>query len=454
MKPAIKVITFTLFLGFICAISSNAQVSKKYRFSKGKWVEVTASDTVRFPARGVMAMSGSGTLQADTTLDVSASVFPPYFYSPVIFDLYDLRMAGDSALPAVSDDPVTSWVDNRLALDKRFRQFKQRYMIDNPPLVKYNINTLPEAPKQYRAFVDPTKASITVEEIVIDPNAVKGEVDPVDIDKKHWLHDFNGLVQFSQAYNSPNWYQGGNNNLNMIINAIYNVKLNQAFHPKLLFENTIQYKLAMNNAPEDSLRDYSISEDIFQINTKFGVKAMKRWYYSATLQFKTQLLDNYTTNTDDLTASFLSPGELNLGLGMTYSYENTSKKFSFDASVAPLSYNLKICTNKDIDETLFGIKEGHTSVSQIGSNIDCKMVWKLARNITFNSRLTAFTDYSYVQGDWENTMSFAINRFLSTQIYVHLRYDSTMPRPEDSKWHKWQLKEILSFGFSYKIGTV
>jgi hypothetical protein len=327
-------------------------------------------------------------------------------------------------------------------------------MVDHPDDVRYNINDLPEAPKRYRAYVDPATARINVEEISVDKKDVVNDVKPLEVKRKNWIHDFTGLVQFSQAYNSPNWYQGGNNNLNAIVNGVYNVKLNQTFHPNLLFENTIQYKLAMNSAPDDSLRNYSISEDLLQINSKFGIKARKSWYYSATLQFKTQLLNNYKKNTRDMQASFLSPGELNIGLGMTYSYETPKKNFTVNASLAPLSYNLKTCINNKIDETTMSIKAGRNIANQFGSNIDCKMVWQIAYNIKLTSTLTAFTDYSYIQGDWENTLAFTINRFLSTQIYVHLRYDSTTARADDSAWHKWQLKEVLSFGFSYTIGTV
>lgn len=451
MNTRSLVLTLSLIAVAACSATADAQVTKKYRFVNGKWEEVRP-ETVEV----AKTAPDIEPLVVDTTLNVSSNTFPTYFYAPVIFDSYDLKLQPDSISTtshAKDSDPL-KWATDRIQVNERFRAFKQRYMIDNPDRIEYNINTLPEAPKQYRAYVDPKKATITIEEIKIDPNHVKKDVKPVDLKKVNWLHTFDGLIQFSQAYNSPNWYQGGNNNLNMIVNGIYNVKLNQAFHPNLFFENTIQYKLAMNSAPDDSLRNYSISEDLFQINTKFGIKAAKRWYYSATLQFKTQLLTNYKTNTNDLTASFLSPGELNLGLGMTYTYATPSKKFSVDASFAPLSYNLKMCTNKRIDETIYGIKPGHTSVSQYGSNLDCKMSWNIAYNINFTSRLTAFTDYSYLQGDLENTLSFSINRFLSTQIYVHLRYDSTTVRTDDSKWHKWQLKEILSFGFAYKIATV
>lgn len=185
-----------------------------------------------------------------------------------------------------------------------------------------------------------------------------------------------------------------------------------------------------------------------------GYKASKRWYYSTNVSFKTQLLNNFKPNSHDLKSSFLSPGELNVGIGMTYNYVNPKKTIKFDASISPLSWNMKTCTSSRMDETAFGIKEGHTTVSEIGSSAEGKLSWDICDNINLRSRLFVFSDYSYIQSDWENTISFAINRFLSTQIYVHMRYDSSTPAVEDSDWHKFQLKEILSFGFSYKFSTI
>jgi hypothetical protein len=72
-------------------------------------------------------------------------------------------------------------------------------------------------------------------------------------------------------------------------------------------------------------------------------------------QFKTQLLNNYKTNTNDLTSAFLSSSDLTVGLGMTYSIANTKKTLDFTAAIAPLSYNLKTCINRHIDPTTFGI---------------------------------------------------------------------------------------------------
>lgn len=437
-------------LAAMFTIGSTADAQTQYKFVDGEWVAQAVeilgpgSDNIE-PSVDALSLLA----ERDSLPDVSALTFPQWFYLPTVFEDYDMHL-GNVNLDEVklSDD----WLENLNATRLRGRQFKQRYMIDNASDVRYNIATLPEAPKQYIAVVDPSKVSITVEEVVVDPQALKDDVKEVEIKRVNWLHDFSGLIQFSQAYNSPNWYQGGNNNLNMIINAIWNVKLNPAYHPNLLFENTVAYKLAMNSAPDDSLRNYSISEDLFQINSKFGVKALKNWYYSATLQFKTQLLNNYRTNTYDLAAAFMSPAELNIGIGMTYTL--SGKNFNFNASIAPLSYNLKTCLNDRLNVTAFGIEEGHKTVSQIGSNIDCKLTWNIAHNIALVSHLTAFTNYSYLQSDWENTLSFTINKFLSTQIYAHLRYDSQGARFEDTRWRKWQVKEILSFGFAYKISTI
>ena len=52
-----------------------------------------------------------------------------------------------------------------------------------------------------------------------------------------------------------------------------------------------------------------------------------------------------------------------------------------------------------------------------------------------------------MQGDWENTFDFVINKYLSTRLYAHLRYDNSVDKHKD--WKYWQFNEVLSFGFNY-----
>ncbi len=382
--------------------------------------------------------------------------FPPSFFGPVVYISYELLDSidmMDMKGSGVEQGPL-EWIDREVDMANRMKHLKQNYIINNPCQVKYNIESLPAPPKKFVAEVDPSTYRITVTDVEVKKESLAQTVAPEEVKRVNWLQSFNGSLQFSQAYISPNWYQGGNNNLNMIANAIYNVKLNQTFYPNLLFDTTVQYKLGLNNAPDDELRDYSISEDVFHAYSKFGLKAAKSWFYSLNVDFKTQLFNGYKKNSEDLKAAFLSPAELNIGLGMTYSYANADKKLNFDASIAPLSYNLKVCANSRMDETSFGIDAGKKTVSQVGSSAECKLSWKLSYNITYTSRFFLFSDYSYVQGDWENKLNFDVNQFLSTQIYVHLRYDSSTVKLPDTDWNHWQLKEILSFGFNYKFSTI
>ena len=387
-----------------------------------------------------------------TVLAHTRPVVPKLFFAPPVFK--SVLYLDSLAIAAPEHDygfgNAYQWLDEAQWQYDLMTQLSQNYMINNPDRVKYNLQTLPVPPKNFYAFVDPVTTSIVLAEVPVKPTE-----DGLGLEKerKNWIKDFVASLQFSQAYISPNWYQGGTRNLNMIAQAIYNVKLNQKFHPRYMFEATVQYKLGMNSAPDDTIRSYNISEDLFQANAKFGLKATKRWYYSTNVSFKTQIFNSYPSNSRKMRAAFMSPGELNVGVGMTYNRQNQRKTFSVNASISPLSWNLRTCINMQLDPRDMNIDNGHRSINDVGSNIEATLDWHITYNIHYTSRLFAFTDYDYIQGDWEHTISFDITKFLSTQIYAHLRYDSNTPQSEDTGWKKFQFKEIFSLGFNYKFAS-
>jgi len=388
----------------------------------------------------------SDTVPIIPTIPLSNNVFLPSVFTG--YELLDTL----SAVPKRpnSDNPALEWINRQTEMDNLTANLMQTYMVRHPELVRYNINDLPEPPKFYHAEIDPTTAKLVITEIEVTPDASSADAAAPEV-RKHWIHNFDLALQFSQAYISPNWYQGGNSSLNMIADALWTVKLNQAIHPKLKFETSVRAKVSIMSAPDDTLRSYNVTENLLQINSLFGYKAAKRWYYSLNLLFKTPIIHSYTSNTTTMTAAIFSPGELNAGLGMTYNYANKKDTFKFDASISPLSYNLKTVTNSRIDETIHGLEAGRRSLSSFGSSAEFNLTWKITYNIIYASKLFVFTDYDYMQGDWQNSLTFNINRFLSTRLYFDMRYDSTTPRFEESKWHKWQVKEVLSIGFNYKI---
>lgn len=387
---------------------------------------------------------------------VITTTLPTYYLRPAVFDKLhiqdSLRISTTPVVYLVPDEPeIGGWINEDAFRNDMMNRVRQNYIVNNPDLIIYNEAHLPEPPKQFTATVDPETAKIVISEVIPEFKAQPNL--EVVFGKTHWLKEFNINLQFSQAYVSPNWYQGGNNSLNALASVFYKVKLNPTYHKNLLFENTFQYKLGLMNAPDDELRNYSISEDLFQWNMTAGYKSTKRWYYSMNAQLKTQFLNSFKKGTNNLKAAFMSPAELNVGLGMTYNYTNPKKTLTFDASISPLSWNMKTCTNHRMDVTSFGIKKGHNTVHEIGSSAEGKLSWQICENIALRSRLFIFSDYDYVQSDLENTLMFTINKFLTTQIYVHMRYDTSADRNADDDWSKFMLKEILSFGFTYKFST-
>lgn len=354
-----------------------------------------------------------------------------------------------NSLPSILQYERPFWFENALRTRSSQEDLLYSSMIDNPLSIDYAYWDLPTPPvllvedRSYLAFINKQEVVEASENDALIPEVI--------IKKKYWLHTVNAMLQFSQAYVSANWYQGGNSYLSMLFGFNWKVNLNQVYHPNILFQSNLSYKLAFTSNPKGSYHKYNISEDNFQYNLNTGLKAAKDWYYSLNLQFKTQLFNNFDQSSNVRTASFLSPGDLNLGLGMSYNHANKLKTFQFTLIISPLSYNLKTCISDKVDHLTYNIPVDKKTKSEIGSNIEFNMEWMITSNISYKTKLFTFTDYHYFLGDWQNTFNFEINKFLSTQIFVNLRYDGSSE--SYGKWKKFMMKEILSFGLSYNFST-
>lgn len=360
------------------------------------------------------------------------------------------RIINADSFDILGADAMPGWLRNALTFERIQQDFIYRRMLAHPKEITvayWDLPVPPRLPEEDLSFGAYIK-SLNLPDVEVDKAVLPDE----ELSRKHWLHNVNAGLQFSQAYLSPNWYQGGNNHISAIGNFYWNVTLNPVYHKKFLFQSTLQYKLGVYSNPKEEIHSYSISEDLLQYNLNMGLKAVHNWYYSFNMLFKTQMLNNYERTSTTRKAAFMSPGEFNIGLGMTYSKVSKDKRFQMNVAISPISYNLKTCINSLVDPTQYHIDAGKKSASEIGSNTEVNINWQLTSNINLKSRVFLFTDYSYFLGDWENTISFAINRFLSTQIYVHARYDSSSQIYSD-KWKHLMLKEILSFGLSYTFST-
>lgn len=399
-------------------------------------VEETYPDSLAgLPHDSVAAISGP----------LSETLFLPALYMPYRTDIKPIVIS--VATVSKPSSPSLRWIkdaESALALSDLIRQ---THAINHPGDVHLNLYSLPEPPKAFILTADPETATFVFSEVTPTVSVEDIEIAPADFKKQHWLNKFNINLQFSQAFISPNWYQGGNSSLNLIADFSYQSNLNTKFHPNLLFENFFQWRTALQTVRDDPHRKYALTENRFQINSKFGYKAAHNWYYTITGVLKTPIFNGYKSGTQTRTASFFSPGELNIGAGMTYNLSVRDGKFTLGVTLSPISYNLKTCIDSKIDETSFGIKQGRKAFHSYGSAVEVTWNWTICYNVNYSSRIFAFTNCKYFQGDWQNQFQFTINRFLTANLNVDLRYDTSAS--SNPYWHKLQLRELFSLGFTH-----
>jgi len=259
-----------------------------------------------------------------------------------------------------------------------------------------------------------------------------------------WFRKANSLLQFSQNMASENWYQGGNSTMSVL--GILTGQLNYDNKKFIQWENYGEWRMGFNSVFNDptALRTVNTNDDNFKINSKLGLKAGGNWFYSGSVDFSTQFFKNYkSVSSTDLKSSFLTPVRLNIGMGLDYKYDKI-----FSLMVSPVSYKYIFVNDiVNVSPNLFGIKSGEHVLSEIGSSFKAQFSYSPFRELQLDSRLNFYTNYQKVEIDWEIVGNFTINRYLSTRLSLNPRYDNTIIGEKP----RLQFKELLSFGFSYKL---
>ncbi len=337
---------------------------------------------------------------------------------------------------------ITPSVNIDRAVNRQLLSFYLAY----PNVVKRNETDLQGLePLAERMQVKKTKKE-DVKSLIEAPSSVRqvSESDLLIMKPNFWNIGGNGYVQASQNYLSDNWYKGGESNVSLISGLVWQFNYNDK--QRLQFENKLEWKLGFVTAPSDTVHQYKTNDDMLRFTSKLGYKAFKNWYYTLSGEFKTQIFSKYETNSDKLISTFLAPAELNIGLGMDYKYK---KDGVCDLSVLinPLNYSRYSVASDRVDPTKFNIEEGKRVSNQFGSRLETTLKWSLVRSLLWDSRLSYTTNYEKVLAEWENTFTFTMNKYFSTKLFVHVRFDDSVKRTDNESF--FQLQELMSLGFNY-----
>jgi hypothetical protein len=109
-----------------------------------------------------------------------------------------------------------------------------------------------------------------------------------------------------------------------------------------------------------------------------------------------------------------------------------------------------LANDKIVNPSQFNVEAGKRRASLFGSEITANVTWKIRDNLTYRTKFDYFTTYEKVIMNWENTFEFKFNRYLSTKVFLHGRFDDGVKLTDDNRTY-FQFKEMLTFGLSYTI---
>ena len=250
--------------------------------------------------------------------------------------------------------------------------------------------------------------------------------------------------KMTETYLSPNWYQGGKSNINILSSLTFDANYNDK--KNISFDNRLEAKVGFN---KNAGADIQSNADLLRVTSKLGVKAIDAWNYTAQFQAYTQMMQNFDSN-NNLKSRFLAPAYGQLSLGMDW--KKKLSKGDISVFIGPLTYNCRYVSVADLRKTFIpNFQEGGGPYyHDFGSKLEVNFNWKLSKIISYRARAYFYTPYKYVQGEWENTFNFQVSKYLSATLFVHPRLDTSVNYKEEwGDWNTLQMKEYLMFGFNY-----
>ena len=393
-------------------------------------------------------------------VDYHKLIVPPtYYYAPIqqAFELdwepnNKLGMDAVDSLNAVKKSAEPEYelpkLTQSVEVDRWVNDILLNVYLKYPNIVKGNEASFAgmKVISDAHTIVTPRKEDI-VSYVVPEKEKTNAETELVILKPNFWKYTAAASMQFSQHGISDNWYQGGEST--NALNSEFRMTANYNDKQKVQFENSLEIKLGFITAPSDTVHNYKTNADLFRINSKLGIRAIKNLYYTLSGEFQTQFFSNYKTNTNDLISTFFSPANLKLSLGLDY--KQNKNKYTLSVLGNPFSWRyVYLANDRIVNPSQFNVEAGKRRASLFGSEITANVTWKIRDDLTYRTKFDYFTTYEKVIMNWENTFEFKFNRYLSTKVFLHGRFDDGVTLTDDNRTY-FQFKEMLTFGLSYTI---
>ncbi len=274
-----------------------------------------------------------------------------------------------------------------------------------------------------------------------------------------WRIGGDGNVGFTQTY-LENWKKGGQSamSLQIVLKGYANYSRHDG---KVKWENSGEIRNGYIR-PGGEGAELQKNDDKFEITSRLGVSAFKKWFYSTEFNFNTQFFNGYRypkSSNPEAISAFMSPARTFFKIGLDYKPNN-----DFSLFLSPLTAkNVYVSDTVKINQTNFGVDADKKSMWEPGLNTDIKFRKQLTPQITYETKYKMFLNYLQLKGnldiEWENLMVMQLNSHINMRLLIHMIYDENVLFPvydangilQNEKKPKLQLKEFFTIGFTYKI---
>lgn len=271
-----------------------------------------------------------------------------------------------------------------------------------------------------------------------------------------WKKGVDLSLQATQNYATPNWHNGGTNNLS-VLGGLHGW-FNYAGDNGLFWDNKVELKYGVTTTFTEDLagRLFHLTDDKTYYETKLGYAIGKGWNVAWTGDVNLTLFENYKIDTDELVSSIISPVTFNTAVGFDYKYTNAEKKLDLSVMIAPYAFKLIYVDDVRGDYAIskhVGIYDEALGITQLktyalGSSFKVNYRQEFNENIALSSVLSFYTDYKGIEVDWEIVGDFKLYKWLTARVSLNPRYDSTV----GEGWNeKIQFKEFVSLGLAYRF---
>ena len=334
-------------------------------------------------------------------------------------------------------DPVADAIDAALL----------HIYLNRPDLVNTTETELQETGNVRDDVDQPIKNQVKLVEKVESPVIDMPDDVPTEIliqKPKFWTQKGDGYLQFMQNFVSDNWYKGGESNYSMV--GAVTLEANYDNRNKWKWDNKLEMKLGFMHTRTDSVHKFKSNEDLIRFTSKVGLEAAKNWYYTLQFLAYTQFTRGLKANDLNTYSDFMSPFNLNLGVGMDYKVASKNNRLTGTVNLSPLAINYRYVDRLNL-ATSYGLEEGKHSLVDFGAQVTADVTWKINDVVSWKSRLYAFTSYKRAEIEWENTFTLRVSKYISANLFLFPRFDDSGVK--DDKLGYLQFKEYSSIGFSY-----